>query len=205
MSGTKVISKVRGALQDLLLGVGTTTQTRQGEIVSVTKVGIAPIVGSIAELSSLDTDCQFAQVAVPVLMHYRYVPSSTEPAAGYTVVMPSSGEGRWHRVYTEKPSHNIIVDRLAGDVIRHSYGDLGITDVSYSPIDVNRFSLTFEGLNVPEVFLLCSITSELADTKTNGVVFSWNSPTQLVVYHELSASADDFSLHISLTQTSGFV
>lgn len=92
---SRTISKQLGAMEDLTTGVGPTSQSRGGSIVTVNKVDIAFAVSSIALMQDLDIN---RYVSAKVFsseanyIEYRY------DSAAVTGIVSNTGPGRWVQV-----------------------------------------------------------------------------------------------------------
>lgn len=94
---TRTVTKVLAAQEDLLLGQGETTQTRQGELVTVKRMDLPWVFQTIAQISALDTSkynhCIYDNGTVQRL--YRYDATSTETADDVSYIDPDTGVGQW--------------------------------------------------------------------------------------------------------------
>lgn len=105
---SRTITKVLITQEDLALGQGTTSQTRQGSSTSVTQIDLPWVVTSLVSLSALDTT-KYKHCILNlsnVIRFYYYDASSAETADDYVYVDPDSGSGQWvlavdfDRIYT---------------------------------------------------------------------------------------------------------
>lgn len=96
---TKVITKVPAGLQDILPGIGTTTQTRGNQTVTVNGLGLTVTVADLDGLRALPTTVPFALVGDGTnQIKYIYNSSSTAVVDNDHVVLPNSLVGRWLKV-----------------------------------------------------------------------------------------------------------
>jgi hypothetical protein len=93
---TKVIKKVGAGIQDLAVGLGKVSQSRGGAVVEVDVIATTFIVVDLAQLRSLNTDCNYAAIQNgKLLANYYYSSVSTEVVDNDLVVLPDSDIGRW--------------------------------------------------------------------------------------------------------------
>jgi hypothetical protein len=107
---TRQLNKVLIAQEDLALGQGTTTQTRQDETVSVSLLDLAWNLQSFSELSALDVSL-YKHATVhnsSVYNLYRYDSEETSTADDYNYVEPDEGGGRWVLVFAYFTGHTLV-------------------------------------------------------------------------------------------------
>jgi hypothetical protein len=94
---SRTINKVLIAQEDLALGQGAVSQTRQGVSTSVTQVDLPWIVTSLALLSALDTT-KYKHCILNLsnaIRVYYYNAASAETADDYVYIDPDVGSGQW--------------------------------------------------------------------------------------------------------------
>jgi len=93
----RVVQKVLAAHEDLALGQGTETQTRNGVGQTVTKIDLAFVVASLADLQALDTSRYFHATldTSTQTLYYRFDILSAEVVDSYNYVAPLEGSGQW--------------------------------------------------------------------------------------------------------------
>lgn len=94
---SRTISKVLITQEDLALGQGATSQTRQGSSTSVTQIDIAWILTLQAQISALDTT-KYKHCILDLagaIRFYRYDSTSAETADDYNYIDPDVGSGQW--------------------------------------------------------------------------------------------------------------
>lgn len=93
----RTISKVLVTQEDLALGQGATSQTRQGISTSVTKIDLPWVVTTLIEVQRLDTTkykhCLLDN-GTEVKLYY-YDASSSETVDNYFYIAPNTGDGQW--------------------------------------------------------------------------------------------------------------
>lgn len=96
MTETGTVSKVLISQQDLALGLGSVSQTRNGRAVDVDKLGLAFIFSSVAAIKAADpVKFPIAKLYTDSIVEYYYAIASEEVADDDNVLMPVSGVGRW--------------------------------------------------------------------------------------------------------------
>lgn len=93
----RTISKVLITQEDLALGQGSTSQTRQGVSVPVNQIDLPWCATTLVELKAFDPT-KYKHVILDdstAQLFYRYDAASTAIADDYNYVTPNSGTGRW--------------------------------------------------------------------------------------------------------------
>jgi hypothetical protein len=93
----RVISKVLVGHEDLLLGQGSVSQTRQGLATDITAVDVSFIFTTLIEVKRLDTT-KYKHITLDNGVRqllYRYDSTSTDTADDYKYIAPNEGSGRW--------------------------------------------------------------------------------------------------------------
>lgn len=91
------ITKVLAAQEDMAIGLGTTTQTRGGNSVTVTMMGVSFLFDSLADIKGLDTSkyTNVGLVSGADIKLYYYSSGSSATGDDDLVIVPDSGTGRW--------------------------------------------------------------------------------------------------------------
>lgn len=115
----RTISKVLITQEDLALGQGATSQTRQGTATSVTQIDLAWMVLTETAISALDTTkykhCILNSSGEVRL--YRFDASSSETADDYSYIDPDSGSGQWVLVLDcTRTSTNFTLEDTAANI-----------------------------------------------------------------------------------------
>lgn len=110
---TTIINKVPAAQEDLAIGLGQTNQTRQGNSISVSQIGLYWLFETVDEIKALDITKYSHSILVMGSNAYRYYYDSTSSATpnDTTVIKPDVGPGNWLVQY-EDVVVNTISDML---------------------------------------------------------------------------------------------
>jgi hypothetical protein len=94
---SRIVSKVLIAQEDLALGQGTVSQTRQGVSQNVTKLDLPWVVTSIIEVQRLDTTKYNHCIlnANSEIILYAYEGTSAKTVDNYNYIAPNVGSGQW--------------------------------------------------------------------------------------------------------------
>lgn len=94
---TRSINKVLIAQEDLALGQGSTSQTRQGVATSVSQIDLPWVLTSIIDIQRLDTikykHCIYDTGTKE--LSYSYDAASAETVDNYSYIAPNIGSGQW--------------------------------------------------------------------------------------------------------------
>jgi len=97
MAEVTTIEKALATHQDMLIGVGTTAQVRQGANVQVAKIGLNWLLADVAQMVALSA--AYSHVAIvagtSAPVEYIYDAASTAVEDGVNVITPAHGVGNW--------------------------------------------------------------------------------------------------------------
>jgi hypothetical protein len=156
MSGLGTVTKVLAAVQDLALGLGTVSQTRQGQAVTVDKICLPFIFGNIAAIKAADYE-KFPLVKLlgNSITEYYYDSASEATADDDLVLLPSSGVGRWLKLSAGDNG----ISLLPGGLVQVSTNWNAITETGFY---TNGSTATFTGSPEQGTENLCCIHLKLS-------------------------------------------
>lgn len=134
----RIISKVLIAQEDLALGQGTTSQTRQGASATVSKLDLPWVLTTVIEVQRLDTSkykhCILDNAGQVLL--YRYDSASAETVDSYNYIAPNTGSGQWTLVrnLSDQVDFKTLDDFLSAETIESHISIVNIKSrLSWTP------------------------------------------------------------------------